>query len=152
MKKNKTSLFNALKLKSIFTMDFKNGLKELWKQSSEDAKDERILNENNKIYSIIFNLLVVSILLASILIDKISINLIIILISIINYIGLIITCKKNIVESNPCALNFFFWSFILMPIYLFNLSSFSIINFIIIIIAITILYTIANIIYKTNAN
>ena len=152
MKKDNISLLKALNLNTIFKMEHKAALKLLFENVSGEAKDERILSENNKIYCIIFNLIIVVLLAITLFTKTLNLNIIGAIIGITNYIGLIMMCKKNIIESNPNAFGFFFWSFFTLPICLFNVFNISILNVFIIIVLVIVLYIIANTVYKKNNN
>lgn len=155
MKKDKVSLFRDLKLDAIFKSNFKEGIKLYMEKSSKEPTDERILIENNKIYYCIYSLLIIILFLVSIFSDKFNIVLnaykILIIIGIVSYMGLILMCKKDIIESNSSAFVFFIWSIGVTPVTLFNILPFSIINLFIAIILIIVLYNIANLVYKNAA-
>lgn len=132
----------------------------------EIIRDERIVNENNKIMSDMFNLLICILVFGSIICDtinvKINTHIIFIVIGTVSYIGLILMCKKNIIEGNEYSGTFFIWSFITLPLSIFNIIDNSYYknseNIEIVVIAelsITlilsiILYQIANAIYRKN--
>lgn len=153
MEKKKISLIKDINKVSVFkTKDSEINI----------INDERITNESNKILATAFNTLICILVLGSIIADiinlKINFNIIFIVIGIVSYIGLILMCKKNIIESNPDAGAFFIWSMFTLPISIFNcLDNFFnkrsdllviILELVVTIILIVFLYQIANVIYK----
>lgn len=132
----------------------------------EIIKDERIVNENNKIMTNMFELLICVLVFGSIICDtiniKINTHLIFCVIGIVSYIGLILMCKKNIIERNESAGAFFIWSCITLPFSIFNIIDNSyyqnsdhieiiiIAELIITLILSILLYQIANTIYRKN--
>ena len=85
------------------------------------------------------------------------------MIGIVSYVGLILMCKKNLIESNSDASTFFIWSFFTLPISIFNciddwINYYSnsililVVELAVTIVLTIVLYKIANLIYNNSIN
>ena len=157
MKEQKASLLNEFEKMNPFTSKDKK---------QEKILDERIVNENNKVissmYFILLFLLVLTNIFSNIINVTITLKCINILIAITSYIGLLILCKNKAIEGNNNIWMFIIWGIIYLPVSIYiPFSDFIYTNienkiFVLLIVLGTIiglpilLYQIANIVYKKN--
>jgi len=160
MEEKKKSLLNELEKMNPFRKKEKNEPKE------EKIKDERIIKETYEIFSMMYCTLFILLVIIEMTCDTFRINIngriISILINFLSYIGLILLCKRNVIEGNKMVFFFFIGGIFTLPCAIFNILDDYIYKNIESILAIVVslggfislsilLYQIANIVYKKNS-
>jgi len=145
MKKNKISLIR----------DVEKSTEKMLDKEKQKNIDERIFKEKNEIVcagmNILITFLVMILIIFEVLNIDINVHIVFIIIGIVEYVMLLIFCKKCLVKDNEMVFSAFIWSIVTLPLSVYNFLSLidlNIFSLILPVIVVILQYQIANIIYK----